>query len=294
MVRKFSLTNADNATWDFTDPAEKVFARNPAGLGLQRTASLLRLGNKQKIVDEQYEFIEKTFDVIFYGDTLEEIYRDYNNFIDFITVGDISLIYEIPSQSTAYRIAVLVSEITKTEVKNNGYMSCNLTLTPLSFWEDNIKNTLTVGATSGTDGKSYPLTRPYKYEQVRTLQNILINIVGNMEVPFEVTIDGACTDPWFGVFKPDTQPAIGRCMFTGTYSYVYVNSDETNEEIILKDGNSNVVDHPYNYQLLPAVLDNQQLTFLTLKKGRNQLKFFVGGTFTGTVTIEWRNRYVSV
>ncbi len=294
MVRKFSLTNADNATWDFTDPVEKVFARNPAGLGLRKTASLMRLGNKQKVIDETYDFINKTFDVIFYGDTLEAIYSDYNDFIDFITVGDISLIYEIPSQSTAYRIAVLVSEITKTEVKDNGYMSCGLTLTPLSFWEDNIKNTLVVGTTSGTGGKAYPLERPYKYEQVSTLQNVLITIVGNMEVPFEVTIDGACSDPWFGVFKPDEQPAIGRCMFTGTYNYVYVNSDETEEEITLKDGNNTEVSHPYNYQLLPSVLDNQQLTFLTLKKGVNQLKFFLGGTFDGSVTIEWRNRYVSV
>ena len=294
MVRKFSLTNADNATWDFTDAAEKVFARNPAGLGLQKSAQLLRLGNKQKVVDEQYEFINKTFDVLFYGDTLEDIYRDYNNFIDFITVGDISLIYEIPSQSTAYRIAVLVSEITKTEVKENGYMSCGLVLTPLSFWEDNVKNTLTVGATSGTDGKMYPLNRPYYYAETQSLDNVLINIVGNMECPFEVTITGTSTDAWFGVFKPDENPAIGRCMFTGTYSYVYVNSDETDEEIILKDGNGNVVDHPYNYQLLPSVIDNQQLTFLTLKKGANQLKFFLGNLFDGTVTIEWRNRYVSV
>ena len=100
MVRKFSLINADNATWDITDPVEKVFAANPAGLGLALSADLLRLGNKQKVVDTQYEFINKTFDVLFYGDSLQAMYADYNRFIDFITVGGISLLYEIPSQDT--------------------------------------------------------------------------------------------------------------------------------------------------------------------------------------------------
>lgn len=299
MVRRFSLTNADNTTWDFTDPAEKVFARNPAGLGLQRTASLLRLGNKQKVVDEQYEFINKTFDVLFYGDTLEEIYRDYNNFINFITVGDISLIYEIPSQNTSYRISVLISELTKTEVKDNGYMSCGLTLVPLSFWEDNIPNRIVAdNSSSQLDGKKYRLQRKngqgYFYAQVEKLDNIEIDIIGNMEVPFSVTIDGFTIDPLYELYSNPSQPATGKCEFTGSYNYVFVNSDEANEEIQLKDSSDNVIAHPYNYQVLSPVLENQQLTFLTLKKGYNQLKFFLGNIFDGTVTIEWRNRYVSV
>ena len=294
MVRKFSLINRNNATWDFTDPAEKVFARNPAGLGLVKSAELLRLGNKQKVVDEQYEFVNKTFDVLFYGDTREKMYSDYNDFIDFITVGDISLLYEIPSQNVAYRISVLVSEITKTEVKENGIMSCGLTLTPLSFWEDNIKNTLVVSAEQGEDGKLYPLERPYYYAKTQSLQNVEIDILGNMEVPFEITVNGTSTDLWFGVFSDPNEPAEQRCMFTGTFTYVYVNSDEANEEIQLKDGNGNEVAYPYNYQYFPPVIDYEKLTFLTLKKGHNVLKFFPGALFDGTVTIEWRNRYVSI
>ena len=291
MVRKFSLINRNNATWDFTDPAEKVFARNPAGLGLVKSAELLRLGNKQKVVDEQYEFVNKTFDVLFYGDTREKMYSDYNDFIDFITVGDISLLYEIPSQNVAYRISVLVSEITKTEVKENGIMSCGLTLTPLSFWEDNEKNSLVISVEDSRYGKKYPLTRPYRYAGSNALDNVAIDITGNMEVPFEITIDGGCTDPSYQIFASDETTVRGQCQFSGTYSYVYVNSDEAEEEIKLFDGNGTEVTYPYNYQVLSSVEEN---TFLTLKKGRNKLRFTLGSLFEGTVTIEWRNRYVSI
>lgn len=291
MVRKFSLINRNNATWDFTDPAEKVFARNPAGLGLVKSAELLRLGNKQKVVDEQYEFVNKTFDVLFYGDTREKMYSDYNDFIDFITVGDISLLYEIPSQNVAYRISVLVSEITKTEVKENGYMTCGLTLTPLSFWEDNEKNSLVISVEDSRYGKKYPLTRPYRYAGSNALDNVAIDITGNMEVPFEITIDGGCTDPSYQIYASDETTVRGQCQFSGTYSYVYVNSDEAEEEIKLFDGNGTQVTYPYNYQILSSVEEN---TFLTLKKGRNKLRFSLGSLFEGTVTIEWRNRYVSI
>ncbi len=291
MVRKFSLINRNNATWDFTDPAEKVFARNPAGLGLVKSAELLRLGNKQKVVDEQYEFVNKTFDVLFYGDTREKMYSDYNDFIDFITVGDISLLYEIPSQNVAYRISVLVSEITKTEVKENGYMTCGLTLTPLSFWEDNEKNSLVISVEGSRYGKKYPLSRPYRYAGSNALDNVAIDITGNMEVPFEITIDGGCTDPSYQIYASDETTVRGQCQFSGTYSYVYVNSDEAEEEIKLFDGNGTQVTYPYNYQVLSSVEEN---TFLTLKKGRNKLRFTLGSLFEGTVTIEWRNRYVSI
>lgn len=291
MVRKFSLINRNNATWDFTDPAEKVFARNPAGLGLVKSAELLRLGNKQKVVDEQYEFVNKTFDVLFYGDTREKMYSDYNDFIDFITVGGISLLYEIPSQNVAYRISVLVSEITKTEVKENGYMTCGLTLTPLSFWEDNEKNSLVISVEDSRYGKKYPLTRPYRYAGSNALDNVAIDITGNMEVPFEITIDGGCTDPSYQIYASDETTVRGQCRFSGTYSYVYVNSDEAEEEIKLFDGNGTEVTYPYNYQVLSSVEEN---TFLTLKKGRNKLRFTLGSLFEGTVTIEWRNRYVSI
>ena len=294
MVRKFSLINADNATWDFTDPAEKIFASNPAGLGLSLSAETIRLGDKLKVTESKYEFVNKTFDVLFYGDTLREMYADYNRFVDFITVGDISLLYEIPSQETTYRIKVLVSELTKTEVKDNGYMTCGLSLTPLSFWEDNEKRVVEIDSTSAvTDGKHYPLQRPYFYG-ASDFGDVEITITGNMETPLEITVDGETTDPQYSLYDNNNN-LVGTGSFIGTFTYLYVNSDEIDEEIILKDSNDQVVAHPYNYQDL-RIGDNEttKVTFFNLKKGYNKLVLNLGGTFEGTAKIEWRNRYISV
>lgn len=294
MVRKFSLINADNATWDFTDPAEKIFASNPAGLGLSLSAETIRLGDKLKVTESKYEFVNKTFDVLFYGDTLREMYADYNRFVDFITVGDISLLYEIPSQDVKYRIKVLVSELTKTEVKDNGYMTCGLSLTPLSFWEDNEKRVIEISSSSAVaDGKHYPLQRPYFYGE-SGFGDVEINITGNMETPFEITIDGETTDPQYSLFGNNNTP-VGVGGFNGTFGYVYVNSDEIDEEIILKNTSDVELAHPYNYQDL-RIGDNEttKVTFFNLKKGYNRLSFNLGGTFEGSIKIEWRNRYISV
>lgn len=294
IVRKFSLVNGNSASWDFTDPAKKVFAANPAGLGLVSTANTLRLGNKLKVTDFTYDFVNKTFEVLFLGDTLEEIYADYNRFVDFLTVGNISLLYEIPSQSTAYRIQVLVSELTKTEVKDNGYMTCDLTLTPLSFWEDNVKKTIEIDSAGATaEGKHYPLQRPYFYGQ-SSFDNVEINIVGNMETPLEITINGQTTNPQYSLYD-NNDNLIGIGEFDGTFNYVYVNSDETDEEIVLHDGNGTTLAYPYNYQQLDlGDGETVKVTFFNLKQGYNKMSFNLGGTFDGSIKVEWRNRYISV
>lgn len=293
MYRKFSLTNGNSATWDFTEKTNSYFAANPSGLGLSISNSLLRLGNKQKLIEQTYEFIDKSFEVLFYGDTLDEIYYDYNKFVEFLSVGDISLIYDIPSQSTSYRISVVVDMLDKTEVKDNGIMSCGFTLTPLSFWEDNIKNVLNISSSaSGDDGKAYPLTRPYKYA-ISSLNNIEIDILGTIESPLEITIEGTTTNPQYSLFN-ENGDVIGIGEFEGTFDKVYVNSDEVNEEIILSANNVEL-ENPYNYQKIDiGDYETMKITFLNLQKNYNRLSFNLGSTFDGTVILEWRNRYISV
>lgn len=312
MYRKFSLVNGNNATWDLTNELTKTFASNPLGLGLRLTFNSIRLGNKQKVTKKQYEFVNKEFDVIFYGNTNAEIYDNYTRFINFITAGDISLQYQIPSQELTYRIDVLISELDKTEVKDSGYMTCKFALTPLSFWEDAKKNVIEISAAQTESSnsstllsvsseptaeyeagpKKYGLTRQYYYA-VSDFDEIEITINGTIETSLEITIDGSVTDPQYSLFDAkDNLVGIGK--FDGSFNYVYVNSDELNEEIILKQNNV-VLTNPFNYQDID-IGDNEtsKVTFLTLNKGYNKMSFNLGATFDGTVRIEWRNRYVSV
>lgn len=291
MVRKFSLINKNNATYDFTNPAMKVFAANPAGLGFVVDSSTLRLGNELIITEQQYEFVPKTFDIIFYGDTRAKMYGDYNKFVKFLSVGGIYLVYEVPSMATSYRIKVLVTELTKTEVKDNGYMTCELSLMPLSFWEDSVKNVIEVNNAT-EESKHYELDRPYFYGTSGT-DAISLNVLGTIESPLEITIDGNVSDPQYNLYNGEGE-LIGAGKFEGEYDYVYVNSAEAEEQIILSS-NGVALEYPYNYQDLSiGVADQTKVTFMKLGIGLNTLSFVLGSTFEGTVKIEWRNKYVSV
>lgn len=291
--RIFSLVNGNNATWTFTDPKTKVFATNPSGLGFATDASFLRLGDDQLLTYEQYSMEAKSFDVIFYDDTLAQIYKRYNDFIKFLSYKDIYLLYQTPASSTSYRMKVQVSSLGKTEVSSdNSALTCPLTLTPMTFWEDNIKNTIEVTNDAGTGGKSYPLERPYYYAAT-SASNIQIESIGTINAPVEITIQGTATNPQYSLFdENDNLIGIGR--FVGTFDSVYVNSDEAEENIVLTR-NGVALDNPYNYQdLTIGQPDESYLTFIKLQSGVNKIAFTLDAGFDGSVKVEWRNRYVSV
>lgn len=299
MYRKFSLVNSDNATWNLTDPLTKTFANNPDGLGLRTNYNGYRLGNKVRVSGFTYEFINKNFEIIFYGDTQEEIYANYSKFVQFITTGELILLYEIPSDKAVYRIKILINELNKTEIKENGYMSCNFSMTPLSFWEDSQKNTIIINSSTTPSGgantnnlKSYPLTRPYAYA-ASGFDDIEINTKGNFETPIEITITGEVTDPKYNIYNEDNK-LTGVCKLDGSFDLVYINSDEIDEELLLLS-NGLILPNPYNYQDI-EVGDNEttKITFLTFNKGYNKMTFNLGSTFEGSVKIEWRNRYISI
>lgn len=291
--RKFSLVNGNNATWTFADPNIKVFGTNPSGLGFSTDASFLRLGDDQLLTYEQYSMVEKTLDIIFYDDTLEKIYKKYNDFIKFLSYKDIYLLYQTPASSTSYRMKVQVTSLSKGEVSpDNSALTCALSLLPMTFWEDNIKNTIEVSNDSGEGGKSYPLDRPYYYAS-SSASNIQIESIGTINAPVEITINGTATNPQYSMFdENDNLIGIGR--FVGTFDSVYVNSDEAEENIVLTQGGV-ALDNPYNYQdLTIGQADESYVTFLKLQAGVNKIVFSLDAGFDGTVKIEWRNRYVSV
>lgn len=291
--RKFSLVNGNNTTWTFADPSVKVFGTNPAGLGFATDSSFLRLGDDQLLTYEQYSMVEKTLDVIFYDDTLDKIYKKYNDFIKFLSYKDIYLLYETPGSSTAYRMKVQVVSLSKGEVSpDNSALTCSLSMIPLTFWEDNIKNTIEVGNDTGEGGKSYPLERPYYYAS-SSASSIQIESIGTINAPVEISIIGSATNPQYSMFDEyDNLIGIGR--FVGTFDSVYVNSDEAEESIVLMR-NGVALENPYNYQdLTIGSPDESYLTFLKLQTGVNKIVFALDSGFDGSVKIEWRNRYVSV
>lgn len=294
MYRKFALSNGNNATWDLTDPSFESFASSPTGLGFEAESSYIRVGNDNILTYSQYAMVTKTFEILFYADTLQRKYQMYNDFVRFLMVEPIYLLYITPASNVTYRMKVKVDSLEKGEVSpDNRMLSCPISMTPLSFWEDNIANVIVAEPVPLGEGKTYPLERPYSYSRVGT-RDIPIVCNGTLPSPLRFTVDGESEDlTWTLIDANNTPYGIGK--IEGTYDVVSINSDEAEESIYL-ESNGTVVSNPYGYQDLEiGSPDEIQVTFLRLKPVEtSHLSFVLPVGFNGNITIEWRNRYLSV
>lgn len=290
MYRKFSLVNGNGTTQLLTDTSVKVFADNPSGLGFNKSASYLRVGNDNLLTYEQAEMQSKSFDIIFYENTIDKMYKQYNDFVKFLSIKPIYLLYEIIGKT--YRMRVNVESLSKTQISpDTSTLVCSFSMQPLTFWEDNISNVIET-AKQVDSGKAYQLKRPYFYGNVST-DNISINSIGTMETPLKITINGATTNPQYNLYDENGE-LYGSGKFLGEFDSVYVNSSDSEEEIILKK-NDSTIENPYNYQdLTVGSKDKVNVTFLKMRPGLNKMAFVLDAGFNGTVKIEWRNRYISV
>lgn len=289
MIRKFSLMNGNGDVQTLTEPNDKVFGHNPTGLGFTTSPAFLRLGNDNIKTYSQYDMVEKELEILFYDDGNEAKYQKYNDFVKFIVIEPVYLIYEI--NNNAYRMKVHINSLSKGEVSHEDSMlHCNLSMTPLSFWEDNLPNIIETSR-SVDDGKSYPLSRPYEYGSVTT-DNIEINSVGTLDSPLIITINGQTTNPTYEI-RDEFGNVYGKGKFIGTFDKVVVNAEEAEETIELYQ-NGVLVVNPYNYQDLSIGDGKTYLTFIKMKTGLNKLSFGLDAGFGGSVKVEWRNRYVSV
>lgn len=270
--RKFSLETASGSVFTLTDPSVKVFASSPDGFGYSMTNTTTRLGDVDYLTSKVPSMLDKSFEIIFYGDDIEDIYRNYQSFIRFLNTDEtLYLNYELGNIGT-YRIVVTSSSIGKTEINpDDNCLVCALTLRTLTFWEDGTEHTDTA---TGTNNISKVIT-----------------VDGDTGTCLNIKIVGSMTNPTYSIENADG--VYGRGKFTGTFTEVEVISDPANETIILKNGGS-ALPNPYNYQDLTVGGDGIAVTFLSLKRGSNTFKFTQGTSGSVTITLTYRNRYVSV
>ena len=292
--RKFKLLNSHNQVWELADKDFKVSAYQPQGLGFSKTFSLIRLGDENIVPYSMVNLDQINFELLFYDDTRGDKYQRYEDFMSFISRKPLKLLYQRPNSFTWYRRSIEIISLGKTEVSfEDSMLHCPLQIQTLSFWEDNDENNITIDTTSEQNyGKIYPITYPFVYGD-NSVANIELTSLGMLDSPIEFTIDGLVNNPQYLLYDEDGN-IYGRGKFTGTFNRVYVNSKESEEEIKLRSGDV-YVDNPLGYQDLSIGSPNEiYITFLKLKTGKNRLRFELGDEFAGSVSVKWRNRYVSI
>ena len=268
MYRKFTLTNSDGNVWTLTDQNFRVFLNDPQGLGLTDNLTVTTYGNVQRVDNELFTFPQVTGDVIFYDTSNADRYQKYNDFARFISHTPLTLSYEIPTATPeVYTLPCYVTQLQKGESKTDNLMTCPITIQGLDFWKG-AEVTLT------GSGTSYSITNG-----------------GDYEVGMEITITGtSMEEPYFTLTKGDIY---GEAKLTDTFDSVYINSNDTEQNMELESGGA-TISNPLSYQDLSISNGTIYVTFLKLARGTSTLNIgMTSGTLSG-VTIKFTPRYRSV
>lgn len=292
--RKFWLTNGESEKYDITDFYNTALAINPTGLGATAAVSLTRLGNSRIANSLQWELKDINLDLLFMNDGKNvAAYDQYKKFLTFISKLPVFLHYQTPDMTTSsYFKEVIITNVDKTEVAiDTSTLNCPITITPLTMWKSSEETIIEVSQNRGK-GKSYQLKRPYIYAG-NDIENIIINNNSNISIPLIIEIDGVCENPYYTLYDYQLRQ-YGAGRFLGRFEYVYMNSEDLNEDIQLKKDGA-YLPNAISYQDASiGSLGNGYLTFLYLAPGRNTLKFNFNNDFKGKVIIRMRDNYVSV
>ena len=287
-VRKFWLSNARNENYNLM--GQKPFLHSPTGLGFTVDLATLRLGNSQLITAESYNLGQFQADLIFFGNRPTQ-YQNYQTFLQFIRYTPLQLHYQTPNSNDSYFCYVRINSLGKTEISpTDGVLHVPVSMLRQTLWYSDSINTITVN-NSASGGKLYPLERPYSYEPA-AFTNIPVYNDSITDAPFKMELTGSITDMEYKVYDANGNQ-YGACKITGTYDVITIDSDELDENIYLEN-NGSAIANAINYQDLTVGNPSEvYVTFIKLKPGQNYIKF-TPTTFSGNVTITWRNAYVSV
>lgn len=293
-VRNFWLTNADDQRFELkgSNIANTIsFLHEPEGLGYSVALNTVKIGNTDLILSEQYNLPPVAGDLIFLG-SVPAAYQQYQSLLQFLARRPITLHYLPPNVTEGYRCLVRVTSLEKTEVSyEDGCLHCPIQFYRQGMWYNDNPNVLDV-ANEITEGKSYPLDRPYSYGAV-SLENIQLVNNGMTDTSIKIEIFGETTDPEWSLFDAEAVQ-YGAAKILGTYTYVRVDSADTGEEIHL-ERNGSVIANAINMQDLTVGSPQQvYVTFLKLQPGTSTLRFDLGDSFDGSVRLTWSNAYVSV
>lgn len=292
--RKFWLINSLGERYDFADPNKKenVFLNNPEGLGFQRSYTSLVVGNSELVTSQQFQLTDFKGSLVFYNGSNGTRYQAYFDFLKFAKYKPLELHYLTPNELKSYHCDVLFIQADKTEVKTGDVLTIPVTFHRLTEWltDDDVVYPLTNDPIG--DGKKYDLAYNYSYSGTSLADTVLTNN-GTDDIGFVITVEGEVQNMQFSLSQ--NGETYGICKINGTYDFVQIDSVERTESIYMEN-NGSVVTNPEQYQDFTIRNGASYLTWLKLKVGESHFSFTCGNidTFDGTVTISFKESYVSV
>lgn len=228
-VRQFVLINANNEIYKLTNKESPIFFNKPTGLGYSKQLSTVRYGNSEDVQAEQFDMPKPKGSLYFYNSDIEKVYKDYNNFVRFSMRKPFMLWYKLPlsGDNNTYHLPVEITSLDKTETNELGALESGIEFYGLSFWKQTqISNNPETDRTFFNDGD---LDAGVEITASKGDSTIFTNPV------ITFSIDGVENSEY------------GLIAFEGTFTKIYINSNDKDQKIILWNGSEEPLDNPFTY-----------------------------------------------
>lgn len=270
MIRKLTLTNANNETWTFTNRQIRSFLANPQGLGFETELEVIQYGYRANVVKESIAFPNPSGEIVIYDSENAGRYEMYNDFVRFVSYAPLILEYEIPtSPAQTFTLDCYVTSLSKTESTAQNLMLCDVQFQGLGLWK-------------GTEATISDSATTY------TIKN-----EGDVPVGFEITIEGSLENPYFILEQNGEAYGEGKFDDSTAFDSVYVNSKDGEQNIELTQGGS-VLANPLSYQDLSISNGSIYVTFVKLMRGESTLTIGMDSGSLSSVNISFIPLYRSV
>lgn len=308
--RKFKLVNSLNQVYELTDQNYKQFLNNPTGLGFRKDLDGIRVGNRYKITKREYDLPSPSGELIFYHDTNEDKYDAYEEFIRFASHYPLKLYYYTPGNNkteeeanSLYLNCEVVTADKSQIAYDSGMLRVPVSFQGFSFWLSGKESRLEINNEEvDASGFTFPLSFPFSFGS-DPLRNIVLPNNGTLVTPVTYKITGRCVDPYIRFFEKqyvdgeETYVEYAASRFTGTYDTVYVDGNDSSQQIILTYGGQTIGNPAVKQDLSLANVDDPEneffLTFLKIKPGTTHATVTFNNDFIGTIDLTWRDEYVS-
>lgn len=271
-MRKFVLRNALGEAKDLTEIGS--FLTNPKGLGKDRIASYVQIGNRYVVNDNKRKQSSINGKITF------ESYEGYKDFCRFVMREPIILEY---TAAGTYMMQVQIEKLGKTEMDNMG-LTVDITMKGLTAWY----KTMRYENLSSENGKMYSHTYPYVYTD-DAAGNIEYDVDSTEENPVKLTVFGPCTNPAWTLYINGVKTVDGKILCRiPEGNRLIVDTTNIPYEIAEYDASGEFVRDLYQYS------DFATKRFLYSQFGTNKITFTHEGSEEIRVAAEVRIEYDSV
>lgn len=278
-VRQFVLTNSANETYKLTSKDSTIFLNKPTGLGYSKSLSTVRYGDSEDVERSMFNMPRPKGSLYFYADDLEEVYKDYNDFIRFSMRRPFTLWYKIPiieddvTIFSTYHLPVEITSIDKSEANELGAIESGIEFYGTGFW----KHTEIVP------------------DDISKILND-----GDLDAGFEITAQKTNSTTFSNpVITLSTEGEVyGKCALEGTFTKIYINTKDKEQKISLWNGSDTELSDPFTYIDFDASDGTATFPYPKLKNGKiTSIEFSYDGMQPGTtnnVLVVYDKEYVSV